>query len=612
MKTNNALVKSFFMGALLAGSGGLTPVYAGEGESRVWVKYNPGQRENVGRLLGQEGAQIHYHFEKLNAYAATLPTAAIKGLSQNPTIELIEEDPKRYPSAETIPYGIDKVQARNLWDTDANGTLDSGAPTGQGIKICIIDSGLNTLHEDFENRNISNTSGTDDVTGSGNWDIDNCGHGTHVGGTLAAAYGNGKGVAGVAPGVSLHIVKVFGTDTAQGCGWAYSSSLVDAANKCQSAGAGIISMSLGGTIKSVLEESAFNSLYNGGMLSIAAAGNAGDTSYSYPASYQNVVSVAAVDQNDAVASFSQKNNQVDLAAPGVGVLSTVPWISTNTLTVSNTIYSGYKIEGAADTAESGKQGDLVDGVLCGGTNNTWSGKIVLCERGTYSFNQKVGNVQSSGGVAAVIYNNVDGDFSGTLGDGNSSTIPAISLSKANGQAVKNSISLSSTVVSHTTSGSGYESWDGTSMATPHVSGVAALVWSAYPNKTNADIRNALMATAKDLGAAGRDNASGYGLVQADAALTYLESTSTSDTTPPAITNVASTKTKGTKFKITWKTDEPADTVVSIAGGTYRNSTLSTSHSMEFTGAKGVKYTYTVSSTDAAGNTATEGPFGHQN
>ncbi|HVE87272.1 MAG TPA: S8 family serine peptidase, partial [Myxococcales bacterium] len=71
--------------------------------------------------------------------------------------------------------------------------------------------------------------------------------------------------------------------------------------------------------------------------------------------------------------------------------------------------------------------------------------------------------------------------------------------------------------------SGYEAWDGTSMATPHVSGVAALIWSAYPTKTATQVRAALQNTARDLGAAGRDNAYGYGLVQAKAALDYLGS-----------------------------------------------------------------------------------------
>jgi subtilisin family serine protease len=133
------------------------------------------------------------------------------------------------------------------------------------------------------------------------------------------------------------------------------------------------------------------------------------------------------------------------------------------------------------------------------------------------------NVQAGGGVAAVIYNNAPGNFLGTLGDGNSSEIPAVSLSQEDGQfLVSKKLGLSATVVSDLQKpASGYEAWSGTSMATPHVSGVAALVWSANPSWTNAQIREALDSTAKDLGATGRDSAYGYGLVQAKAALDYL-------------------------------------------------------------------------------------------
>ncbi|MEI7850110.1 MAG: S8 family serine peptidase, partial [Chloroflexota bacterium] len=71
--------------------------------------------------------------------------------------------------------------------------------------------------------------------------------------------------------------------------------------------------------------------------------------------------------------------------------------------------------------------------------------------------------------------------------------------------------------------SGYEYWDGTSMATPHASAVAALVWSANPSATNAQIRTVLQQTAQDLGVAGRDTSYGFGLVQAKAAITALGS-----------------------------------------------------------------------------------------
>jgi serine protease len=127
------------------------------------------------------------------------------------------------------------------------------------------------------------------------------------------------------------------------------------------------------------------------------------------------------------------------------------------------------------------------------------------------------NVQNSGGVAAVIYNNEPGNFNGTLGDeASASEILAISLSQEDGQyLVDNKLGLSGDLfVSVSKPDSGYESWGGTSMATPHVSGVAALLWAADPSLSNAEIRNLMVKTVLDLGDSGRDVEYGYGLVQA--------------------------------------------------------------------------------------------------
>ena len=86
-----------------------------------------------------------------------------------------------------------------------------------------------------------------------------------------------------------------------------------------------------------------------------------------------------------------------------------------------------------------------------------------------------------------------------------------------------------------------------------------------------------------------------------------------DVTAPVISNVASQKLKGSKFKITWTTNEPPTSVVMFTlYGTYSNSALVTNHSMSFTGSNGVAYEYCVTSTDASGNSGTAGPFTHQN
>jgi subtilisin family serine protease len=466
-------------------------------DERYIVKY----ANDAGRQAALASGELARELPEQSAVAMYMPAASLQGLRNHPNIEYVEVDQRRYPMAEVTPYGITMVQTQQVPATPALG--DAGR-----ITVCIIDSGLSAAHEDFVGLPVAGTNDSQ----SGAWDRDLCGHGTHVAGTIAAMAGNDVGVLGVASGAaSLHIVKVFGDS----CSWTYSSDLVGALNACRNNGARVVSMSLGGSFKSRTEDSAFASANNAGVLSIAAAGNSGNTQMSYPASYSSVVSVAAIDSNKNLASFSQRNREVDVAAPGVAVLST--YVEDNSLAVGSGKYLANSIANAAKGTASGA---LAEGGRCDATSSSWSGKVVLCERGDISFYDKVMNVQNSGGVAAVIYNNAPGNFNGTLGDGASSTIPAISVSQEDGQALVAS-SLGQTGAVTSGPGLGYAELDGTSMATPHVSGVAALIWAQAPNKTNTQVRNALTATAEDLGDAGRDNSFGYGLVRARAALDYL-------------------------------------------------------------------------------------------
>lgn len=457
---------------------------------------------NAAAVVRAAGGSPVVELAPQSAIAAYLPAQALDGLRRNPNVVLVEPDPRRYPYAQTTPYGITMVQADRVGDANAG-----------NVTVCIIDSGYYRAHEDLASS--SNVTGSSGV-GTGLWYEDTCGHGTHVAGTIAAL-DNTVGVRGVlgSDKVKLRAEKVFDGAT---CGWSYSSSLVAALNACRSNATTprlVVSMSLGGSFASSVESTAFQQAYDAGVLSVAAAGNAGNRTKSYPASYPSVISVAAIDSNKNIASFSQQNNQVELAAPGVGVLSTVPFKSSS-VTVGNATYLGENIEGSARVLRSG---DLVDGGLCDSVG-AWSSKVVLCQRGVISFATKVANVVKGGGAAAVIYNNVSGGFAGTLNG--TSAIPAISISMEDGQALMSAgLGKSATVDNIGGAGSGYAYYDGTSMATPHVSGVAALVWSNALGKTNAEVRTALQATAEDLGPVGLDNAYGYGLVQAEAALGYL-------------------------------------------------------------------------------------------
>ncbi|UUZ57149.1 S8 family serine peptidase [Massilia sp. H-1] len=222
--------------------------------------------------------------------------------------------------------------------------------------------------------------------------------------------------------------------------------------------------------------------------------------------------VAALDENKAWASFSQYNRKVEIVGPGVSVLSTVPMNSGTApaLTVGGTVYAPGSMDGSPlKTATAA----LADFGLGDKINTAVSGKVCLIARGTIDFAVKVSNCQNSGGVGAVVYNNVAGGFAGTLGT-TVTTIPSLTASDTEGAALKNQLGQSATVK---VGASSYAYFDGTSMATPHVSAVAALVWSYYPLCTGAQIRASLTKSALDLGPAGRDNKFGYGLVQAKAA-----------------------------------------------------------------------------------------------
>lgn len=478
---------------------------------RYIVKFVDGARGRA--ALAAAGAPVLLDLPMANAAAARIPAQALQALANNPNIEYIEPDVPRYPFGQTTPYGITMVQADQVSDAPAANST-----------VCIIDSGYNLGHEDLPIAGVDGSVSGDNDSGTGSWSSDGCGHGTHVAGTVAAV-NNTAGVIGVAPNgrIKLHIVRVFGNN----CSWAYSSNLIAAAQKCKDAGANVISMSLGGSFSSTTERNAFQSHYNNGILSVAAAGNAGNTRNSYPASYDSVISVAAVDSAKVLASFSQRNAQVELAAPGVAVRSTVPMGTgkEESLTITGTGYEVIAMEGSPNLTSTGA---LVNCGLGTSTCSGASGKVCLIQRGTNSFAEKVVNCQNGGGVAAVIYNNADALFSGTLGS-TATAIPSVGTSGVTGATLLGRIGQSSTV---SVASGNYAFYDGTSMATPHVSAVAALIWSHNRAWTNAQIRSALASTAEDLGAAGRDSSYGYGLIRARAALDSLLGTSEPPPPPP--------------------------------------------------------------------------------
>ena len=460
----------------------------------------------------------------------------VKGLLNNPHIQVIEVDGRRRlmsafnddagdaMTQQITPYAVYQSQANQL-------TFQANA----GMKVCIIDSGLDRSNNDFVWGNITG----DNDTGTGNWDENGGPHGTHVAGTIAAA-DNNVGVIGMAPGADLHIVKVFNAD-----GWAYSSDLAFAADKCSQAGANIISMSLGGGGANSTEENAFNAFTDAGGLVVAAAGNDGNDVRSYPAGYSSVMMVGANDADNNIADFSQfpscdvvsgrgKKQKittdetvcVEIAAGGVDTFSTYPagMATAASMLVDGVSYASSAMENA---------GSITGNTYYIGTaeaeNNGANGNICVIDRGVISFHDKVLNCENSGGIGAIIINNVAGMLYGTLGDANATTIPAVGAALEDRDSL---LAASNATVNIGTSDYGFMS--GTSMATPAISGIAALVWSNHNDCTGTEIRDALKATAFDAGAAGKDVYFGHGIAKAKAASDYLTANSCGGTTPPPV------------------------------------------------------------------------------
>ena len=490
------------------------PAKAAE-NARVIVAFKAGAGAAVRAAINGAGGSVVGDLSEVNALAAAVPASALAALRRNPNVEFVENDPIRRllgfaspktkrrinsgpGTAEQEPYGIEMVQADQVSDDLATTR-----------KVCIIDSGVDGSHEDLQGISMDGVN----LTQSGSWNTDEHSHGTHVAGTIAAV-DNTVGVVGVLPNktINLFIAKVF-----DATGGAYSTTIARAMLKCVLARSHVVSMSLGGDRATRIEQRVADILEKRGILMIAASGNEGVTApgaTSYPAGFANVVSVAAVDSSKVFAPFSQFNADVELAAPGVDVLSTVPLGSETgaSVTVGASSYPAIAMDGSPRASATGPLADF--GLGNPAPAGTMAGNICLISRGSISFAEKVVNCQNAGGIGAIIYNNTTGDLLGTLGE-TVTTIPSVGTTQADGQTMLTQLGQSATVAVFGTNDV-YALKSGTSMATPHVSGVAALVWSHFPHCTAAEIRSSLNKHALDLGDPGRDVHYGFGLVQAKA------------------------------------------------------------------------------------------------
>lgn len=192
---------------------------------------------------------------------------------------------------------------------------------GKGITVAILDTGCDINHPDLQERIIGGKNFTDDDNGDPAIYMDYNGHGTHVAGTIGAS-GKEDGLTGVAPEISLLIVKVL-----NGQGSGQYEWIINGIYYAIEQGADIISMSLGGPEDVEELHEAVKKAVEAQILVVCAAGNEGDgldstEELGYPAAYNEVISVGAVDLQRNSSRFSNSNREVDLVAPGEEILST--------------------------------------------------------------------------------------------------------------------------------------------------------------------------------------------------------------------------------------------------------------------------------------------------
>lgn len=289
---------------------------ANDASDRVIISF----KENIDYdLLEEMGAEIHEEFDAISAVSVTLPNEQlVQTASNDSSIEYVEENSIVTAAGQTTTWGYRTVKAN---------TATSLGYTGKGVKIAIIDSGINSKHPD-----LKVAGGVSKVENSSAF-TDGNGHGTHVAGVIGAQ-NNSIGTVGVAPDSLIYSVKVLsanGVGTLEGVvagiQWAIDQK-VD-----------IINMSL----TTINDDKALRDIaqkaYEAGIVVIAASGNEREkglyNDVLYPARFSSVIAVGSVSKLNKLSYFSNYGASQELVAPGEGILSSF----TDSKTTSNEDYA---------------------------------------------------------------------------------------------------------------------------------------------------------------------------------------------------------------------------------------------------------------------------------
>ena len=260
----------------------------------------------VGSVLGK----VTHSYESFALLAAEVPANSLGSLANSPYIARVEPD------------GIVKatdLELDNSWGVQRIGAgLVHAYNKGTGVKVAIVDTGVDMSHFELDGNFVG---GFDFVNGDSD-PFDDNGHGTHVAGTVCAE-DNESGVVGVAPECALYAYKVLASD-----GFGLWSDIVAAMDRAIIDDIDVVNMSLGGSSAPAAVRDAMIAATDAGILIVASAGNEGfggaGSTVGFPGVFPEVIAVAATTQSDGRASFSSTGPEVELAAPGFGITSSVP------------------------------------------------------------------------------------------------------------------------------------------------------------------------------------------------------------------------------------------------------------------------------------------------
>lgn len=320
-------------------------------------------------LAAQAGATVHFRYaHALKGFAATIPAAAVEGISRNPNVAFIEADgiATTMTTDNTVSsWGLDRIDQRNLplsgsysWNED-----------GTGVRAYIIDTGIRTSHSEFGGR----ASIGYDAIGDGRNGQDCNGHGTHVAGTVGGAeYGVARNVRLVA----VRVLNCAGSGTwsqvIAGVNWVTGNAVKPA----------VANMSLGGGSNSAVNTAVDNAIKSG-VTFVVAAGNSNQNACFYsPASVSAALTVGATTSSDARANYSNYGSCVDIFAPGSGITSA--WSTGDNVinTISGTSMASPHVAGVAalylDANNNHSPAQVASAIVQGAT----TGKVTNAGRGS--------------------------------------------------------------------------------------------------------------------------------------------------------------------------------------------------------------------------------------